>query len=151
PPHTVASNDDTAADDTRVYAKSTDQTLTSGVLGLLQIDLQGIVSVEASDFVYTAAAASAPVIGEPVDLALIAMAASDDETIVTATTAEASSGWTVSDGALLADWNWTVRTVGERDSFDFANDGEARTYSTGSTNDGAAIATPTSGPPVEVH
>ena len=151
PPHTIAWIYDSAANETIVYVNSTDQTLTIGSSGLLEIHLQGIVSVEASDFVYTAAAASAPVISEPVDLALIAMAASDDETIVTATTAEASSGWTVSDGALLADWNWTVRTVGERDSFDFASDGEARTYSTGSTNDGAAIATPTSGPPVEVH
>jgi Peptidase M10 serralysin C terminal len=151
PPHTIAWIYDSAANETIVYVNPTDQTLSFGDSGLLEIHLQGIVSVEASDFVHTAATAPAPVIGEPVDLALIATAASDDETIVTATATEASSGWTVSDGALLADWNWTVRTVGERDSFDFASDGEARTYSTGSTIDGAAIATPTSGPPVEVH
>ena len=151
PPHTIAWIYDSAANETIVYVNPTDQTLSLGDSGLLEIHLQGIVSVEASDFVHTAATASAAVVGEPVDLALIATAASDDETIVTATAAEGSSGWTVSDGALLADWNWTVRTVGERDSFDFASDGEARTYSTGSTNDDAEIATPTSGPPVEVH
>ncbi|MEH2612198.1 VCBS domain-containing protein [Bradyrhizobium sp. AZCC 1693] len=151
PPHTIAWIYDSAANETIVYVNSTDQTLTIGSSGLLEIHLQGIVSVEASDFVYTSATASAPVVGEPVDLALIATAAGDDETIATATTTEASSDWTVRDGALLADWNWTVRTVGERNSFDFASDGDARTYSTGSTNDDAAIATLTSGPPIEVH
>jgi VCBS repeat-containing protein len=151
PPHTIAWIYDSAANETIVYVNPTDQTLTIGSSGLLEIHLQGIVGVEASDFVHTEATASAPVAGESVDLALIAAAAIDDKSIVTATTAEASSGWTVSDGTLLTDWNWTVRTVGKRDSFDFASDGESRTDSTGSTNDDAAIATPTSGPSVEVH
>jgi VCBS repeat-containing protein len=151
PAHTVAWIYDSAANETIVYVNPTDQTLNIGDSGLLEIHLQGIVSVAASDFVHAAATASAAVAGEPINLELAATAASDDETIATAAAAEASSDWTVSDGALLADRNWTVRTVGERDSFDFASDGEARTYSTGSTNDDAAIATPTSGTPVEVH
>jgi hypothetical protein len=151
PARTIAWIYDSAANETIVYVNPTDQTLNIGDSGLLEIHLQGIVSVAASDFVYAAATASAAVAGEPINLELAATAASDDETIATAAAAEASSDWIVSDSALLADWNWTTRTVGERDSFDFARDGEARTYSTGSTNDDAAIATPTSGPPVEVH
>ncbi|MBR1276392.1 VCBS domain-containing protein [Bradyrhizobium sp. AUGA SZCCT0283] len=151
PAHTIAWIYDSAANETIVYVNPTDQTLSIGASGLLEIHLQGIVSVDASDFVYAAATASAAVAGEPVDLALVATAASDDEAIVTATAAEASSDWTVSDGALLTDASWTVRTIGERDSFVFSSDDEARTYSTESTNDDAAIATPTSGPPVEVQ
>jgi hypothetical protein len=63
------------------------------------------------------------------------------------TSADASSDWTVNDGALLA--NWTVQTTGERDSFVFSSDDEARAYSTKSGNDDAAIAPLTSEQSVE--
>ena len=149
PAHTIAWIYDSAANETIVYINPTDQTLTIGDSGLLEIHLQGIVSVEASDFVYTAATASAAVAGEPIDLELAAMA-ENDEAIVTMTTADASSDWTVSDDALLTDANWTALTAGERDSFVFSSDGEARTYSTESTNDDAAIVTPTSEQSIEV-
>ena len=151
PAHTVAWIYDSAANETIVYVNPTDQTLNIGDSGLLEIHLQGIVSVAASDFVYAAATASAAVAGESINLELAATAASDDETIVTVAAAEASSDWTVSDGALLADWNWTVRTIGERDSFVFSSDDEARTYSSESTNDGAAITPPTSEQSIEVQ
>ena len=150
PAHTVAWIYDSAANETIVYVNPTDHTLNIGNSGLLEIHLQGIVSVEASDFVYAAATASAAVAGEPINLELAATA-ENDEAVVTAAAAEASSDWTVSDGALLADWNWTVRTIGERDSFVFSSDDEARRYSTESTNDGAAITPPTSGQSIEVQ
>jgi len=150
PAHTIAWIYDSAANETIVYVNPTDQTLSIGNSGLLEIHLQGIVSVEASDFVYDAATASAAVAGEPIDLALFATA-ENDEAIVTMTTADASSDWTISDGALPADGNWTVRTVGETDRFVFSSDDEARTYSTESTNDDAAITTPTNEQSIEVQ
>jgi VCBS repeat-containing protein len=150
PAHTIAWIYDSAANETIVYVNPTDQTLSIGDSGLLEIHLQGIVSVEASDFVYAAATASAAVAGEPIDLELAAMA-ENDEAIVTMTTADASSDWTVSDDALLTDANWTALTAGERDSFVFSSDGEARTYSTESSNDDAAIVTPTSEQSIEVQ
>ena len=151
PAHTVAWIYDSAANETIVYVNPTDQTLNIGDSGLLEIHLQGIVSVAASDFVYAAATASAAVAGESINLELATTAASDDETIATAAAAEASSDWTVSDSALLADWNWTVRTIGERDSFVFSSNDEARTYSSESTNDGAAITPLTSEQSIEVQ
>jgi VCBS repeat-containing protein len=150
PAHTVAWIYDSAANETIVYVNPTDQTLNIGDSGLLEIHLQGIVSVEASDFVHAAATASAAVAGEPINLELAATA-ENDETIVTITTADASSDWTVSDGARLADANWTVRTIGERDGFVFSSDDEARAYSTESTNDGAAITPLTSEQSIEVQ
>ena len=151
PAHTVAWIYDSAANETIVYVNPTDQTLNIGDSGLLEIHLQGIVSVAASDFVYAAATASAAVAGESINLELATTAASDDETIATAAAAEASSDWTVSDSALLADWNWTVRTIGERDRFVFSSNDEARTYSSESTNDGAAITPLTSEQSIEVQ
>ena len=129
PAHTIAWIYDSASNETIVYVNPTDQTLNIGDSGLLEIHLQGIVSVEASDFVYAAATASAAVAGEPIDLELAATA-ENDEAIVTMTTADASSDWTVSDDTLLTDGNWTALTAGERDSFVFSSDGEARTYAT---------------------
>ena len=64
PAHTVAWIYDSAANETIVYVNPTDQTLNIGDSGLLEIHLQGIVSVAASDFVYAAATASAAVAGE---------------------------------------------------------------------------------------
>jgi VCBS repeat-containing protein len=148
PAHTIAWIYDSAANETIVYVNPTDQTLSIGDSGLLEIHLQGILSVEASDFVYAAATASAAVAGEPISLELAATT-ENDEAIVTMTTADASSDWTVSDGALLT--NWTVRTIGERDSFVFSSDDEARAYSTESSNDDAAIAPLTSEQSVEVQ
>jgi VCBS repeat-containing protein len=150
PAHTIAWIYDSAANETIVYVNPTDQTLSIGDSGLLEIHLQGIVSVAASDFVYDAATASTAVAGEPIDLALFATA-ENDEAIVTMTSADASSDGTVSVGTLLTDGNWTVRTVGEHDRFVFSSDGEARTYSTESTNDDAAITTPTNEQSIEVQ
>ena len=61
PPHTIAWIYDSAANETIVYVNPTDQTLSIGNSGLLEIHLQGIVSVEASDFVFVAATAAAAV------------------------------------------------------------------------------------------
>ena len=149
PAHTVAWIYDSAANETIVYVNPTDQTLSIGDSGLLEIHLQGIVSVAASDFVYDAATASAAVAGELINLELAATT-ENDEAIVTMTTVDAP--WTLSEGGVfLTDANWTARTIGERDSFVFSSDDEAPRYSTESTNDGAAITTPTSGQSIDVQ
>jgi len=149
PAHTVAWIYDSAANETIVYVNPTDQTLSIGDSGLLEIHLQGIVSVAASDFVYDAATASAAVAGELINLELAATT-ENDEAIVAMTTVDAP--WTLSEGSVfLTDANWTARTIGERDSFVFSSDDEAPRYSTESTNDGAAITTPTSGQSIDVQ
>ena len=151
PAHTIAWIYDSAANETIVYVNPTDQTLSIGDSGLLEIHLQGIVSVEPSDFITAAAEAPAVVAGELIDPALIMTAESNDGTIVTMATADALSDRTVSDGAILADGSWTNRTIGERDSFVFSSDEQARTYSTQTTNVDAAATAPTSEQPVEVQ
>jgi len=143
PAHTVAWIYDSAANETIVYVNPTDQTLSIGDSGLLEIHLQGIVSVAASDFVYDAATASAAVAGEFINLELAATT-ENDEAIVTMTTVDAPSDWTVSDRVFLTDANWSAGTIGERDSFVFSSDDEVWKYSTESTNDHATI-TPLAG------
>ena len=78
PAHTIAWIYNGAANETIVYVNPTDQSLTIGDSGLLEIHLQGFVTVEASDFVFAAATAAAAVAGEPVDLELAATAENDE-------------------------------------------------------------------------
>ena len=72
PPHTIAWIYDSATNQTIVYVNPTDHTLSIGSSSLLEIHLQGIVTVESSDFVFVAAAAPAAVAGEPINLDLAA-------------------------------------------------------------------------------
>ena len=147
PAHTIAWLYDSAANETIVYVNPTDHTLSIGDSGLLEIHLQGIATIQASDFVYEPTTAPVLVAGETVDLALAATA-ENDGTLVT-TTADVSSGSTVSDSALVADGSWT--TTDEYFSFDAARDrfdsidyarltssDEVRAYSTEDTNGDAA-------------
>ena len=147
PAHTIAWLYDSAANETIVYVNPTDHTLSIGDSGLLEIHLQGIATIQASDFIIEPTTAPVVVAGETIDLALAATA-ENDGTLVT-TTADVSSGSTVSDSALVADGSWT--TTDEYFSFDAARDrfdsidharltsfDEVRTYSTEDTNGGAA-------------
>jgi hypothetical protein len=160
PAHTIAWLYDSASNETIVYVNPTDQTLSIGDSGLLEIHLQGIVTIQASDFVYEPTTAPVVLAGDPIDLG---MAATADGTVVTTTSAVFSSDSTVSDGVLIADWNWTVQTTKEGFSFDAARDqidsighaksissDEVRTHSTEYTDDDAVI-TLASGHSIELH
>ena len=52
PAHTIAWLYDSAANETIVYVNPTDHTLSIGDSGLLEIHLQGIATIQASDFIY---------------------------------------------------------------------------------------------------
>ena len=159
PAHTIAWLYDSAANETIVYVNPTDQTLSIGNSGLLEIHLQGIATILASDFVTEPATTAVVVAGESLDLALAATAGSDG-IAVTANTADVSSLSTVSDSALVADGSRTHQTTDKDFSFDAGRDwfdlpGHAGfTFSEGqsdaieNTNDDAVI-TLANGPPIE--
>ena len=157
PAHTIAWIYDSTANQTVVYVNPTDQTLSIGNSSLLEIHLQGIATVQASDFVIEPTTAAAGVAGEPINLELAATA-ENDGTVVTMTIADVPSDWTVNDGALLADGNWTLQTTDVGYSFDAAPDqvdligcarftsfGEVRTHSTEDTNGNAVPTEDTDG------
>ncbi len=159
PAHTIAWLYDSASNETIVYVNPTDQTLSIGNSGLLEIHLQGIVTIQASDFIYEPTTAPVVLASDQIDLA---MAATADGTVVT-TSAVVSSDSTVSDGALNADWNWMVQTTKEGFSFDAARDqinsigyarftssDEVRTQPTEYTDDDAVI-TLASGQSIELQ
>src|SRR6266478_2610840 len=160
PAHTIAWLYDSATNQTIVYVNPTDQTLSIGNSGLLEIHLQGIVTIQASDFIYEPTTAPVVLASDAIDLG---MAATADGTVVTTTSAVASSDSTVSDGALIADWNWKVQTTKEGFGFDAARDqidsigyarftssDEVRTQPTEYTDDDAVI-TLASGQSIELQ
>ncbi|MBR0718615.1 VCBS domain-containing protein [Bradyrhizobium liaoningense] len=109
PAHTIAWLYDGTANETIVYVNPTDQTLHIGDSGLLEIHLQGISTIDASDFILTPAAA--PVVaaaGESLD---ITATAQSDATAATTTTSAASSDSTGGDGTLLADGSSTIQST----------------------------------------
>jgi len=151
PAHTIAWLYDSTSNETIVYVNPTDQTLSIGDSGLLEIHLQGIATIQASDFVYEPTTAPVVVAGESIDLALAATVGNDG-IVVTTNTADVSSVSTVSDTALIADGSWTLQTTDECFSFGAARDridsidyagftsfGEGRSHSTEDTNGDAAI------------
>ena len=144
PAHTIAWLYDSADNETIVYVNPTDQTLRIGASGLLEIHVQGIATIQASDFVPEPTVAAVAIAGEPIDHGLAATAA-NDATIATMTTALVWSGTTTSDGALLAasDWTWQ-KTEG---SFSFSSFDEGRTPATEHTDD--AVVVLASGHPIE--
>ncbi|MEH2522052.1 VCBS repeat-containing protein [Bradyrhizobium sp. AZCC 1610] len=147
PAHTIAWLYDSATNQTILYVNPTDQTLDIGNSALLEIHLEGMVTVQASDFVPEPTAAPVVVAAEPIDPALAATAEAD-AAVITTVAADASPDWTDSDGAHLDSGNWTLPTASNGDSFDFSRLDEARTQPTEHTNDDEAIAL-TSGPSIE--
>ena len=158
PPHTIAWLYDSATNETIVYVNPTDQTLSIGDSGLLEIHLQGIVTIQASDFVFEPTTASVVVAGEPINLALAATAENDGALVTT--TADVSSGSTVSDSALVADGSGTTTDEyfsfdADRDRFDSIDHArltsfdEVWTHSTEYTDRDAVIAL-ASGPSIEL-
>ncbi|WP_349630390.1 VCBS domain-containing protein [Bradyrhizobium canariense] len=106
PAHAIAWLYDSATNETIVYVNPSDQTLHIGDSGLIEIHLQGIATIDASDFILTPAAAAVLAAGgEPLDLS----ATTQGDAI--AATMTSSSDTTLSDGTLLADWNATDRST----------------------------------------
>jgi len=145
---------DSKAHETIVYANPTDQTLSIGNSGLVEIHLQGIATIHSSDFTHAPPTTGTTVVAatDPIDLAATTL---NDATIVTTTTADVSSDATVSKGAPVVDWNWTAQTTNIGDSFDatldhlgsvdhakIASFDEGRTFSTENSVDDAAITLP---------
>ncbi|WP_249779210.1 VCBS domain-containing protein [Bradyrhizobium sediminis] len=152
PAHTIAWLYDNTSNQTIVYVNPTDQTQSIGSSALLEIHLQGIVTVESSDFVFVAPTASAAVTGEPIILEL-AVTAENDEAVVTMTSADIPSDWTVNDDALPSDQSWSLQTTDVSYGFDVDQDPigligharsasfvEARTHATEDTSGNATIA-----------
>ncbi|WP_225114653.1 VCBS domain-containing protein [Bradyrhizobium sp. NBAIM32] len=100
PPHTIAWIYDSASNETIVYVNSTDQTLHIGDSSLLEIHLQGIATVDASDFILAPAAPVVAVASELTDLT--ATLQSDAAGLMTITS-EISSDSGSGDGTLLAE------------------------------------------------
>jgi len=136
PAHTIAWLYDGANNETIVYVNPTDQTLSIGASSLLEIHVQGVATIQASDFVPEPTVAAVAMAGEPIDHELAA-AAANDSAIATMATALVSSGTTISDDTHLAVSNWTWhRTEG---SLSFSSFDEGQTPATGHTDDAVVI------------
>ncbi|WP_407118463.1 VCBS domain-containing protein [Bradyrhizobium sp. LMG 9283] len=99
PAHTIAWLYDSTANETIVYVNPTDQTLHIGDSSLLEIHLQGIASIDASDFI--PAPAAAPVMAAASELIdLTATGQSDAATVMTSTSGISSDSGS-GDGTLL--------------------------------------------------
>ena len=144
PARTVAWLYNSATDETVVYVNPTDQALSIGDSGLLEIHLQGIATVEASDFVPAPTTEPVVAAAEPINPELTTTT-EDNAAIVAMATAEASFDWTGGDGAQPADENRAARTTDAGCCFD-----EPRTHSTDYTNDDATIP-PAGGESIELQ
>lgn len=89
PPHTLAWIYDPASNQTIVYVNPTDRILDVGDRGLLEIHMQGIVSVAEADFVQASEGAAVAVTLEQLEQALVLTAATD-ETVPGANSSDAS-------------------------------------------------------------
>ncbi|MEH2554377.1 VCBS repeat-containing protein [Bradyrhizobium algeriense] len=150
PPHTLAWIYNPASNETIVYVNPTDRSLDIGDPGLLEIHLQGVVSVAESDFVYEQEAAAVAAALEGIDPALLAAAASDG-TVVTADTAIEADA---SESAVETDGIWTMPAddglrfhfgrdrVGSNVSSRLINFGDDPTYATEQNDDNGAVTVP---------
>ena len=148
PAHTVAWLYDSAANQTILYVNPTDHILDIGNSALLEVHLEGLVTVQASDFVPEPTGAPVMLAVEPGNPELTATAETD--AAVVATVADASLDRTDSHNVDHDGGSWTLRTAWKADGFDFCRPDEARTQPANSTNDDEAVAS-TSGPSVDAH
>lgn len=134
PAHTIAWIYDSAANETVVYVNPTDQTLHIGDSSLLEIHLQGIATVDASDFIL--APAAAPVIAAASELSDLAAIVQSDAAAVMTTTAEISSDSGSGDGTLLADGSPAIQSSEPTYNLDSSSDQIGRAeYSSISSSD----------------
>jgi VCBS repeat-containing protein len=134
PPHTLAWTYDSTSNETIVYVNPTDQSLDIGDSDLLEFHLQGVASVQETDFVIQPTRAATAAIDQSIDPVLAAMVAGE----VLTTGVEASDA---SVGASpVRDFRWT--TADEGSSFHFADrvesTGSARLDHFGETRDHAS-------------
>ncbi|MFB6451773.1 LuxR C-terminal-related transcriptional regulator [Bradyrhizobium tunisiense] len=111
PPHTLAWIYDPASNQTIVYVNPTDHPLDIGDRGLLEIHLQGIVSVAATDLVHQSEGTAVAVTLEQLEQAL--MAATVDEAALSTNSSRASE-----DSGAAAVWS---DSVDDGFSFQFAH------------------------------
>lgn len=126
PPHTLAWIYDAASNETIVYVNPTDRVLDVGDRGLLEIHLQGIVSVAESDFVDQREGAPVAITLEKLQEALTS-ASAIDETVLSKDDVHTSSE--ASESTLAAAGVWAVLADDDL-SFQF---GQARAGSGGPT------------------
>ncbi|BBO07505.1 MULTISPECIES: VCBS domain-containing protein [Bradyrhizobium] len=116
PAHTIAWLYDSAANETIVYVNSTDQTLHVGDSSLLEIHLQGIATIDASDFI--TAPAAAPVTAAAGELLDPIATSQGDATAVMTITSEGLSESGSGDGTLLAAGSSTIQSTEATTSLD---------------------------------
>ncbi|MCA6115886.1 VCBS domain-containing protein [Bradyrhizobium sp. WSM 1738] len=150
PPHTIAWIYNPASNETIIYVNPTDDSLDIGDPGLLEIHLQGVISVAESDFVYEREAAAVAAALEGIDPALL-MATASDGTVLTTDSARASIEAATSDSAPVAGI-WTMPAddglrfhferdrIGSTASIRLASFGEDAAYATEESDDGAVTA-----------
>jgi RNA polymerase sigma factor (sigma-70 family) len=142
PPHTLAWIYNPASNETIIYVNPTDRSLDIGDPGLLEIHLQGVVSVAESDFVYQPEAAAVAAVLEGIDPALLVAAASDGTGVATI---EADA----SESALVTADIWTMPAddglrfhfgrdrIGSNVSSRLTHFGDDSTYATEESDDSA--------------
>jgi DNA-binding NarL/FixJ family response regulator len=116
PPHTLAWVYDPASNETIVYVNSTDRSLDIGDRGLLEIHLQGIVSVAESDFGHPSEGTAVASTLEQLEQALALATATDD-------TVPSTDGIHAGEGSLGESGVWSA-LADDGSSFQFA---QART------------------------
>jgi VCBS repeat-containing protein len=107
PPHTLAWIYNPTSNETIVYVNPTDRSLHIGDPGLLEIHLQGVVSVAEADFIYEPEAAAVATALEGIDPALLVAIASDG-TLPTTGDADPSIEAEASGGTLGTAGAWTI-------------------------------------------
>ncbi|MDP2356981.1 MAG: response regulator transcription factor, partial [Beijerinckiaceae bacterium] len=107
PPRTLAWIYNPATNETIVYVNPTDRSLDIGDAGLLEIHLQGVVSVAESDFVYQREAAAVGATLEDIDAALL-VATGGDGTFLTTDSVYASVEAGASESTVGTAGAWTM-------------------------------------------
>jgi VCBS repeat-containing protein len=147
PAHTIAWLYDSAANETIVYVNPTDHILSIGDSSLLEVHLQGIATIQSSDFVHETT--TVMLASDAIDPA----ATTQNDAIIATSTATAVSSDTTVSGAPFVDANWTMQPTGAsyfmdaaRSQIDSTDDlasprfDEVQTHSTEYTADPMAIA-----------
>jgi VCBS repeat-containing protein len=158
PPHTIAWIYNSASSETIVYVNPTDGPLNIGDSALLEIHLQGVVSVQESDFIYQAAT-NAVAGTEAIDLALETIATADGAVLAADSTEMPAHS--TDEPSARATWGWDPQAADEGFKFHFERDvetigsvrlarfGDAPAYATVEFDSEAVIAL-TSTPSVEL-
>ncbi|WFU15923.1 VCBS domain-containing protein [Bradyrhizobium sp. CB3481] len=119
PPHTIAWIYNSASNETIVYVNPTDTTLKIGDSSLLEIHLQGIVSVQESDFIFQAAD-TVVAASEAIDLALETLVVADAAAV---TEASAETSASTNDALIASDSSgWVLSATDESSQFHFKPD-----------------------------